>query len=61
MAQISAIITANIDVNTVDQFQGKDKNIVIYSCSKSRNPNIPWFPNKVSKFITTEISAFQKV
>lgn len=24
-----------VDVSTVDQFQGRDKNVVIYSCTKS--------------------------
>ncbi len=26
-----------VDVNTVDQFQGKDKDIIIYSCTRSRS------------------------
>ncbi|XP_053686253.1 DNA replication ATP-dependent helicase/nuclease DNA2, partial [Sabethes cyaneus] len=34
---------ANIDieVNTVDQYQGKDKDIILYSCTKSNNPELP--------------------
>ncbi|XP_055599128.1 DNA replication ATP-dependent helicase/nuclease DNA2 [Uranotaenia lowii] len=28
----------NIEVNTVDQYQGKDKEIIFYSCTKSNNP-----------------------
>uniref|UniRef100_A0A182QR79 DNA replication ATP-dependent helicase/nuclease n=1 Tax=Anopheles farauti TaxID=69004 RepID=A0A182QR79_9DIPT len=28
----------DIEVNTVDQFQGKDKKVIIYSCTKSFNP-----------------------
>uniref|UniRef100_A0A182N8D9 DNA2/NAM7 helicase-like C-terminal domain-containing protein n=1 Tax=Anopheles dirus TaxID=7168 RepID=A0A182N8D9_9DIPT len=28
----------NIEVNTVDQFQGKDKKVIIYCCTKSFNP-----------------------
>ncbi|XP_053674014.1 DNA replication ATP-dependent helicase/nuclease DNA2 [Anopheles nili] len=27
-----------IEINTVDQFQGKDKKLIIYSCTKSLNP-----------------------
>lgn len=49
VAQISSIIHSNVDVNTVDQFQGKDKNIVIYSCSKSRDTSIQKKINKVRK------------
>ena len=26
----------NVDVNTVDQFQGKDKHLIIYSCTRSK-------------------------
>ncbi|KXJ71308.1 hypothetical protein RP20_CCG020869 [Aedes albopictus] len=29
----------DIEINTVDQYQGKDKDIIIYSCTKSTNPN----------------------
>ncbi len=28
----------DVEVNTVDQFQGKDKDVIIYSCTRSR-PN----------------------
>lgn len=28
-----------IEVNTVDQYQGRDKNIIIYSCTKSDEPS----------------------
>lgn len=28
-----------IEVNTVDQYQGRDKQIIIYSCAKCDNPN----------------------
>lgn len=28
---------SGVDVNTVDQFQGKDKGVIIYSCSKSKD------------------------
>nr|CAH7738096.1 unnamed protein product [Callosobruchus chinensis] len=38
VAQISTLIkTDNVTVSTVDQFQGMDKNVIIYSCTKSRN------------------------
>ncbi|KAK9881525.1 hypothetical protein WA026_016406 [Henosepilachna vigintioctopunctata] len=37
--QISFLLDKNIDVSTVDQFQGRDKNVIIYSCSKSLNLN----------------------
>ncbi|VEN40835.1 unnamed protein product [Callosobruchus maculatus] len=38
VAQISTLIkTDNVTVSTVDQFQGIDKNVIIYSCTKSRN------------------------
>lgn len=29
--------TCNIEVNTIDQFQGKDKKIILFSCTKSSN------------------------
>lgn len=28
----------NIEVNTVDQYQGRDKNVIIYCCTKCNNP-----------------------
>ncbi|XP_055531972.1 DNA replication ATP-dependent helicase/nuclease DNA2 isoform X2 [Wyeomyia smithii] len=31
----------DIEVNTVDQYQGKDKDIILYSCTKSNNPELP--------------------
>ena len=31
----SSVTNINIDVNTVDQFQGQDKDIIIYSCTRS--------------------------
>lgn len=42
--------STNVHVNTVDQFQGKDNNIIIYSCSKSKDPSNEW----VDKFDLTE-------
>ena len=32
-------LTTPIEVNTVDQYQGRDKNIIIYSCTKSDEPS----------------------
>lgn len=43
------MIHSDIDVNTVDQFQGKDKNIIIFSCSKSRDVSIERKISEVSK------------
>ncbi|RZC34552.1 DNA replication ATP-dependent helicase/nuclease DNA2 [Asbolus verrucosus] len=38
VAQISALLSEkNVDVSTVDQFQGRDKSVVIYSCTKSKD------------------------
>ncbi|XP_066159011.1 DNA replication ATP-dependent helicase/nuclease DNA2 [Euwallacea fornicatus] len=37
---------SDVDVNTVDQFQGKDKEIIIYSCSKSKDLRTEWIDNK---------------
>ncbi|XP_049819386.1 DNA replication ATP-dependent helicase/nuclease DNA2 isoform X2 [Aethina tumida] len=38
VAQISALLEiTKVDVSTVDQFQGKDKKIIIYSCTKSKD------------------------
>lgn len=31
----------NIEINTVDQYQGKDKDVILYSCTKSNNPDLP--------------------
>ncbi|XP_060534647.1 DNA replication ATP-dependent helicase/nuclease DNA2 isoform X2 [Cylas formicarius] len=47
VAQIFDILgDTRVDINTVDQFQGKDKNVVIYSCSKSRDMSKEWTRNK---------------
>lgn len=51
VAQITAIIHPDVEVNTVDQFQGRDKNIVIYSCSKSRDTSVERKINKASIFL----------
>lgn len=32
------LLGKNVDVNTVDQFQGQDKDIIIYSCTRTRTP-----------------------
>ncbi|XP_045462614.1 DNA replication ATP-dependent helicase/nuclease DNA2 [Harmonia axyridis] len=37
--QLSCIIDKNIDVSTVDRFQGRDKDVIIYSCTKSTDQN----------------------
>ncbi|XP_050307742.1 DNA replication ATP-dependent helicase/nuclease DNA2 isoform X4 [Anthonomus grandis grandis] len=42
--------STEVCVNTVDQYQGKDCNIIIYSCSKSRDLKREW----VNKFDLTE-------
>ncbi|XP_058833194.1 DNA replication ATP-dependent helicase/nuclease DNA2 isoform X2 [Topomyia yanbarensis] len=31
----------DIEVNTVDQYQGKDKDVILYSCTRSINPDLP--------------------
>ncbi|XP_055625304.1 DNA replication ATP-dependent helicase/nuclease DNA2-like [Toxorhynchites rutilus septentrionalis] len=31
----------DIEVNTVDQYQGKDKDVIIYTCTKTLNPDVP--------------------
>lgn len=37
---LKKIVTQDIEINTVDQYQGRDKEIVIYSCAKSlSNPD----------------------
>lgn len=33
------LLSNDIEVNTVDQYQGRDKSIIIYSCSKSLPKN----------------------
>ncbi|XP_048516625.1 DNA replication ATP-dependent helicase/nuclease DNA2 [Dendroctonus ponderosae] len=37
--------SSKVEVNTVDQFQGKDKNIILYSCSKSKDLSEEWKDN----------------
>ncbi|XP_014211220.1 DNA replication ATP-dependent helicase/nuclease DNA2 [Copidosoma floridanum] len=32
---LRSIVSSDIEVNTVDQYQGRDKDVIIYSCSKS--------------------------
>lgn len=38
-------VNSNLDINTVDQFQGKDKEVILYSCTRSKatvpNPDKP--------------------
>ncbi|XP_030756955.1 DNA replication ATP-dependent helicase/nuclease DNA2 [Sitophilus oryzae] len=47
VAQLSAILNhTNVEINTVDQYQGKDKNVVFYSCSKSVDTEKEWTSNK---------------
>ncbi|CAH1985188.1 unnamed protein product [Acanthoscelides obtectus] len=47
VAQITTLIkSSNVTVSTVDQFQGMDKNVIIYSCTKSRNIAEPKEINK---------------
>ncbi|XP_018569495.1 DNA replication ATP-dependent helicase/nuclease DNA2 [Anoplophora glabripennis] len=47
VAQISLLLqTDSVDISTVDQFQGKDKNVIIYSSSKSRDVSVPKVTNK---------------
>nr|XP_022919346.1 DNA replication ATP-dependent helicase/nuclease DNA2 [Onthophagus taurus] len=45
VAQLSSVLVeTKIDVSTVDQFQGQDKSVIIYSCTKS-TPDL-----KITKF-----------
>ena len=32
---LRTIVASDIEVNTVDQYQGRDKSVILYSCSKS--------------------------
>lgn len=51
VSQISALMqNTGINISTVDQFQGRDKNIIIYSCTKSADMNKS-LPGKVNLFI----------
>lgn len=34
-------IDSNIEVNTVDQYQGRDKEVIIYSCTKTIFSKVP--------------------
>lgn len=47
---ISSILNIDVDVSTVDQFQGKEKSVIIVSCSKSRDMSVHRAVNKVSKY-----------
>lgn len=61
VAQISFLLqTDSVDISTVDQFQGKDKNVIIYSSSTSRDVSIPKTDNKVRffKFSLPEVFFF---
>lgn len=44
-------VGVDIEVNTVDQYQGRDKEVIIYSCTKTGNfekhPNSNGFKNKI--------------
>lgn len=32
---LKKVVAEDIEINTVDQYQGRDKEIIIYSCAKS--------------------------
>lgn len=32
---LKKVVAEDIEINTVDQYQGRDKDIIIYSCAKS--------------------------
>ncbi|KAJ8949315.1 hypothetical protein NQ318_006740 [Aromia moschata] len=52
VAQISALLQGHsVDVSTVDQFQGKDKNVIIYSATKSREGVVPKPEQKVGSLL----------
>lgn len=36
---LKKIVSKDIEVNTVDQYQGRDKEIIIYSCARSSIDN----------------------
>ncbi|XP_072401459.1 DNA replication ATP-dependent helicase/nuclease DNA2 [Diabrotica undecimpunctata] len=45
--QLSTILKSEcIDINTVDQFQGKDKSVIVYSCGNSKNTDTFKTPKK---------------
>lgn len=40
MQCVDHALAGDIEVNTVDQYQGRDKEIIIYSCTKCDNPQL---------------------
>lgn len=40
-----------IEVNTVDQYQGRDKDIILYSCTKTYSKDVDVQDNKVLFFM----------
>ena len=42
---------SDIEINTVDQYQGRDKDIILYSCTKTYSKENAVQDNKVSFFI----------
>ncbi|XP_076271815.1 DNA replication helicase/nuclease 2 isoform X1 [Rhynchophorus ferrugineus] len=47
VAQLATLLKdKSVEVNTVDQYQGKDKNVIIYSCSKSIDCGSDWSTNQ---------------
>ncbi|XP_017768240.1 PREDICTED: DNA replication ATP-dependent helicase/nuclease DNA2 [Nicrophorus vespilloides] len=48
VTQLTSVLSKHeVDISTVDQFQGQDKDIVLYSCTKSRDVSKK---RKISKF-----------
>lgn len=59
VALLRKIVASNIDVdvevNTVDQYQGRDKDVIIFSCTKTGN-----ITSASTKSLTAENKVFQK-
>lgn len=34
---------SSVEVNTVDQYQGRDKDAIIYSCTRSARPTVSFY------------------
>lgn len=48
----------DIEINTVDQYQGRDKDIILYSCTKTHSKENAVLDNKVLFFITIKCCMF---
>lgn len=49
------VLSKDVEVNTVDQFQGRDKHVIVLSCTKSDNPAVRRTPIEQAQALEGDI------